>query len=168
MEENRNEPCDKCGVLDRAHGALIAGAIGDAMGMPASFFTRNHIKSVYGYIDDFLDPDPETQTWHGDLAAGEVTDDTMEGLIIADVLIERGTFDRDVSIAKMRAWAVEHNILDTTVIGPSTRRFLTAIVEGRNPVETSKQSTTNGSAMRVAPIGVKYYDDMRLCLQAAA
>lgn len=168
MEENRNEPYDKCGVLDRAHGALIAGAIGDAMGMPASFFTRDRIKEVYGYIDDFLDPDTDAQTWHAGLRAGEITDDTMEGLIIADVLIERGTFDRDVFMAKMRAWAVEHNILATTVIGPSTRRFLTAIVEHRDPAKTSKESTTNGSAMRVAPVGIKYYDDMRLCLQAAA
>lgn len=155
-------------VQDRAYGALIGGAIGDAMGMPASFFTRDRIKEVYGYIDDFLDPDTDAQTWHADLKAGEITDDTMEGLIVARVLIDSGHFDRDVFIEQMRRWAVEQNMLETTVIGPSTRRFLTAIVEHRDPAETSKESTTNGSAMRVAPVGIKYYDDMRQCLQAAA
>ena len=36
--------------LDRAYGALVGGAIGDAMGMPASFLTRQQIRTAYGYI----------------------------------------------------------------------------------------------------------------------
>lgn len=155
-------------MLDRAYGALIGGAIGDAMGMPASFFTRDRIKRVYGYIDDFLIPDAESQTWHGELKAGEVTDDTMESLIIARILIEKGGFDRSAFISEMRSWAIQYRMLESTVIGPSTRRFLTAIVENKDPEATAKESATNGSAMRAAPIGIKYYGDMEACLKAAA
>jgi ADP-ribosylglycohydrolase len=54
------------------------------------------------------------------------------------------------------------------VIGPSTRRFLEAIVENRDPSESSKLSMTNGSAMRVAPVGVKYYYDFKECIRVAA
>ena len=43
-------------ILDRAYGALAGGAVGDAMGMPASFLTRSQIEKSYGYIRDFLEP----------------------------------------------------------------------------------------------------------------
>ena len=60
------------GLLDRAYGALVGGAIGDAMGMPASFLTRAQIEKSYGYIQDFLEPEKDVQSYHGDLQyAGE-------------------------------------------------------------------------------------------------
>ena len=34
-------------MLDRAYGALVGGAIGDAMGMPASFLTRAQIIVIF-------------------------------------------------------------------------------------------------------------------------
>jgi len=36
-------------IIDRAYATLVCGAIGDAMGMPASFLTREQIKTNYGY-----------------------------------------------------------------------------------------------------------------------
>lgn len=79
-------------MLDRAYGALIGGAIGDAMGMPASFMTRAQIEKAYGYINDFLEPEKDVQSYHGNLQAAEITDDTMESVIICNVLIENGGF----------------------------------------------------------------------------
>ena len=78
--------------LDRAYGALVGGAIGDAMGMPASFLTRQQIRTAYGYIQDFLTPQKEVQSYHGNLQAGEITDDTMESVIITRVLLNHGEF----------------------------------------------------------------------------
>ncbi|QIB69126.1 hypothetical protein Ami103574_07245 [Aminipila butyrica] len=155
-------------MLDRAYGALVGGAIGDAMGMPASFFTREKMKRTYGYIDDFVTPEAEAQTYHGSLQAGEVTDDTMESVILGEVLIGHGQFNKEAFNQAMKEWAIQQKMLETTVIGPSTRRYLTALIEGRNPEETSGDSATNGSAMRVAPVGVKYWNDMAGCFQAAA
>lgn len=154
--------------LDRAYGTLVGGAIGDAMGMPASFFTRDQIKKTYGYIGDFLEPEAKTQSWHGNLSAGEVTDDTMESLIIAKILMEQGEFSKTAFNLAMKDWCIKGNMLESTVIGPSTRRYLTALVEGKDPEEGAKESTTNGSAMRVAPIGIKYWNDFDACLMAAA
>jgi len=155
-------------MIERAYGALIGGAIGDAMGMPASFFTRDKIKNVYGYITDFVKPEANAQQYHGNLNAGEITDDTMESMIISDILIKNNRFEREAFIREMRDWALDYKMLESTVIGPSTRRFLETIIENRDPAEASKLSTTNGSAMRVAPVGVKYYYDLDECVRVAA
>ena len=155
-------------ILDRAYGALVGGAIGDAMGMPASFLTREQIKNTYGYIEDFLKPDEDVQKYHGSLEAGDITDDTMESIIVSKVLIEHNGFSEEAFNAEMKKWAIEQKMLESTVIGPSTRRYLTALIEGREPKETSGKGNTNGSAMRAAPIGVKYYNDIAKCIEAAA
>jgi len=140
-------------MLDRIYGCLICSAIGDAMGMPASFMSPEQIKRVYGRIDNFIKP-AEEQKAHGNLNDGQITDDTEEALIISSVLSEAKKFDVDLFVKKMRDWAIEKNMLETTVIGPSTRNFLKALVDGDDFSETAKYGDTNGGAMRVMPIGI--------------
>ena len=155
-------------MLDRAYGTLVGGAIGDAMGMPASFLTRRQITDTYGYIRDFLEPEKDVQSYHGDLKAGEITDDTMESVIISQVLIQHGAFSEEAFNAAMKQWAIEQKMLESTVIGPSTRRYLTALIEGTDPKLTAGKGMTNGSAMRAAPIGIRYHNDLTQCIEAAA
>ena len=155
-------------MFDRAYGALIGGAIGDAMGMPASFLTRSQITANYGYIRDFLTPEKEVQSFHGDLKAGQITDDTMESVIVGQVLIQCGGFSEEVFNAAMKQWAIEQKMLESTVIGPSTRRYLTALIQGTDPKLTAGQGMTNGSAMRAAPIGIRYHNHLTKCIEAAA
>ena len=141
-------------MKNRALGCLYGGAIGDAMGMPASFMSPEQVKKVYGRIESFLEPEKSEQEYHGDLAAGEVTDDTEETLIISEVLLECNGFSEEAFVEKMKNWCIENDMLNSTVIGPSTRNFLTAIVEGTDYYEKGKFGDTNGAAMRVAPIGI--------------
>lgn len=155
-------------MFDRAYGALVGGAIGDAMGMPASFLTRRQITATYGYIEDFLEPQKEVQSYHGDLKAGEITDDTMESVILSQVIIQHGGFSEAAFNEAMKDWAIRQKMLESTVIGPSTRRYLEALVAGRDPKLTAGQGVTNGSAMRVAPIGIRYHEDLGKCLEMAA
>lgn len=152
-------------MLDRAYGCLIGSAIGDAMGMPASFMSPEKIKRIYGRISDFLSPDKE-QIAHAKLVQGEFTDDTEESLIIADVLIEKRKFDVPLFIIKMREWAIENKMLESTVIGPSTRRFLEAIVSGEDYAKAGQQGDTNGGAMRVAPIGIFYHGNLKEAIRS--
>lgn len=154
--------------LNRAVGCLYGGAIGDAMGMPASFMTRKQIRDTYGYIEDFLTPDREVQDVHTGLEAGEITDDTYESLIVANVLIENKGFNEEAFCRHMKNWAVENDMLNSDLIGPSTRRFLTALIEGKDPKEGSKFGDTNGSAMRAAPVGIYYWNEPAACVEAAA
>ncbi|HWR07731.1 ADP-ribosylglycohydrolase family protein [Sporomusa sp.] len=153
-------------MLDRAYGCLIGAAIGDAMGMPASFMTPQQIEKSYGRIIGFNKPSVE-QVAHGMLTEGAITDDTEESLIIAGVLIEHAGFSRELFVAKMKEWAIKNKMLASTVIGPSTRRFLTAITEGGDYIEAAKIGDTNGGAMRVAPIGIYYHGDIKQAVQAA-
>jgi ADP-ribosylglycohydrolase len=153
-------------MITRAYGCLVGSAIGDAMGMPASFMSPDKIKRIYGRITDFLPPDKE-QIAHGMLEEGEITDDTEESLIIAEVLAEARKFDEALFIEKMRSWATEKKMLESTVIGPSTRRFLNAIVNGGDPSEVGKLGDTNGGAMRVAPVGIFYHGRIDQAIEAA-
>lgn len=147
-------------MKNRALGCLYGGAIGDAMGMPASFMSPEQVKKVYGRIDSFLEPEKSEQEYHGDLAAGEITDDTEETLIISEVLLECDGFSEEAFIEKMKQWCIRNDMLNSTVIGPSTRNFLTAIVEGKDYNEKGKLGDTNGAAMRVAPIGIFNHGDI--------
>ncbi len=153
--------------LDRAWGALLGGAVGDAMGMPASFFTRRQIKEQYGFIADFLAP-AEAQQAHAGLEAASVTDDSMEALLVAQVLLRSGGFDRAAFLDAMKRWALEARMLESSVIGPSTRRFLEAVTQDRDPSEGAREAVTNGSAMRAAPIGLRFWRNQAECAQQAA
>jgi ADP-ribosylglycohydrolase len=153
-------------MIDRAAGCLFGSAIGDAMGMPASFMSPEQVKRNYGRITDFLKPSTE-QVAHGALHKAEITDDTQETIILAQTLIEAKGFDEKIFIEKMIRWAVEQDMLSSTVIGPSTRRFLRAIIGGGDYVRIGKSGDTNGAAMRVAPVGIFYHGDPeRACREA--
>lgn len=151
-------------ITDRAYGCLICSAIGDAMGMPASFMSPEQIQQVYGRITDFVKPSKE-QIAHANLDDGQITDDTEEALIVSSVLIEAKTFDLNLFIDKMRTWAIEKNMLETTVIGPSTRRFLEALVEGTDFSQTARYGDTNGGAMRVMPIGIFHHGNKQKTIE---
>jgi ADP-ribosylglycohydrolase len=154
-------------LLDKAYGSLIATAIGDAMGMPASFMSPSQIRRIYGRITDFMTPDKE-QTAHVSVVAGGITDDTQESLIISSVLIEAGRFDTDLFVEKMRDWAEKHKMLESTVIGPSTRKFLETILSRGDYVEAGKNGDTNGAAMRVGPIGIYHHGNVAKAIKDAA
>ncbi|HEY3424641.1 MAG TPA: ADP-ribosylglycohydrolase family protein, partial [Negativicutes bacterium] len=153
-------------MLDRAYGCLIGTAIGDAMGMPASFMTPSQIEKSYGRISGFNKPSAE-QIAHGSLAEGTITDDTEESIIIASVLIEKSGFDKELFVSKMRDWALDNKMLESTVIGPSTRRFLTCIIEGSDYLTAARHGDTNGGAMRVAPIGIFHHGDVKMAIADA-
>lgn len=153
-------------MIDRAYGALIGSAIGDAMGMPASFMTPKQIEKSYGKILGFNKPSSE-QIAHGSLNEGQITDDTEESIIIASVLIEKSGFDKDLFVAKMRDWAIKNKMLETTVIGPSTRKFLTCIINGEDYIKAARLGDTNGGAMRAAPIGIFHHGDIKMATKDA-
>ena len=41
------------GALDRAHGALLGLAIGDALGMPTQMLSRSRVRELWGRIEGF-------------------------------------------------------------------------------------------------------------------
>jgi len=153
-------------VLDRAYGSLVGSAIGDAMGMPASFMSPSQIRQEYGRITDFVKPTKE-QMAHSDFHDGQITDDTEKSLIIASVLTEAKVFDLELYLKKMRNWAIENKMLETTVIGPSTRRFLEVLIDEGDLSDVGKTGDTNGGAMSVMPIGIFHHRDKEKAIEDA-
>jgi len=97
-------------------------------------------------------------------ASYEEIEHNKESIILSDVIIKNNGFCQKAFNSAMKEWAIKYKMLESTVIGPSTRKYLTAIINEQDPIETAKTGNTNGSAMRVAPIGIKYYNDIDKCI----
>lgn len=140
---------------DRALGALYGLAIGDALGMPTQSLRRADIAERFGRLDRFEDG-PADQPIAPGMPAGSVTDDTEQAVLVARLLIEgRGRIAPHRFAAELAAW--EQTMVakgSSDLLGPSTKRAIDAIAAGVPPEETGRFGTTNGAAMRIAPIGV--------------
>lgn len=144
-------------ALDHAMGALVGLALGDALGMPTQSMSPRRIHEEYGSITGLVDASPE-QPIAPSMKAGSVTDDTEQALLVADLLIAHNGAIPPMEFAKtLLEWEdamVARGSLD--LLGPSTKVALEAVRNGADPTSTGKTGTTNGAAMRVAPIGIAF------------
>ncbi|MGO1316819.1 MAG: ADP-ribosylglycohydrolase family protein [Cellulomonadaceae bacterium] len=144
-------------TLDRARGALFGLAIGDALGMPTQSMSRRLIHERYGTIDDFV-AGAADQPIAPNMPAGSVTDDTEQAVLVGHLLVAgNGHVDPGALAHELIAWErsmIARGSLD--LLGPSTKAALTALQEGRPAEETGRTGTTNGAAMRVAPVGIAH------------
>jgi len=142
-------------ALDRSIGALYGLAIGDALGMPSQTLSPADIAHRYGRIEDFVQPYADHPVSHG-LSAAQVTDDTEQSLLLARrLLLDPQGFD-DLGWARdLMDWEADiraRGLRD--LLGPSSKAALNALLAGASPEVTGLQGTTNGAAMRVAPVGI--------------
>lgn len=148
---------------DRAMGALIGVALGDALGMPSQTMTRDQIAAAYGNITDFVAPIEDHPVSHGLLAA-QITDDTEQTLLLAHRLIaDEGRFDDAAWAAALLAWERDvraRGLRD--LLGPSSKAALEALLVGVPIAETGRNGTTNGAAMRIVPVGIATPPDIGL------
>jgi ADP-ribosylglycohydrolase len=142
-------------TCDRALGALYGLALGDALGMPSQTLSPEDIRAHYGTIEDFVAPFPDHPVSHG-LQAGQVTDDTEQALLLARRLIrDPGRFDAAGWAEDLLGWEADvrrRGLRD--LLGPSSRAALEAIAQGVPPDQAGRAGTTNGAAMRIAPVGI--------------
>ncbi|HHY62291.1 MAG TPA: hypothetical protein GYA11_04830 [Firmicutes bacterium] len=142
------------GSLDpsRVAGTLAGVAIGDAMGMPSEFMTREEIRDVYGRIEGFCVP--HEGHIHAGMAGGCITDDTEQTIAIIEALERHDRITPEVAAAAYLGWAQQCNAYESSVLGPSSRRALERLKAGEDPQVTGSSGNTVGAAMRVAPIGI--------------
>lgn len=143
------------GRVGRAEGALLGLAVGDALGMPTQGLPRATVDRLYGPLRWF-EPGPDANEISGGLPAGRITDDTDQALIVARALIAGGGHLPPGRLANdLLAWEARMAATGSLdLLGPSTKRALTALVGGADPEESGRWGDTNGAAMRVAPVGV--------------
>jgi ADP-ribosylglycohydrolase len=140
---------------DSALGALYGLAIGDALGMPTQMMSRAAIAKRYGSLRTFEPADADHPLAAG-MPAASITDDTEQALLVARLLIEGDGHIEGRRFARelvrwedgMRA----RGSLD--LLGPSTKRAVEAVIAGEPTDESGRYGTTNGAAMRVAPVGI--------------
>ena len=144
--------------FSRAYGALAGLALGDALGMPTQAMSPQQIQAVYGNVTGLVDAD-KSQPYAPGMAAGSVTDDTEQALLIASLLLKGHgsglSLDASEFSHALLAWEdsmIERGSLD--LLGPSTKAALERVRAGENPLRVGGEGTTNGAAMRVTPIGI--------------
>jgi ADP-ribosylglycohydrolase len=140
-------------LLARIHGCLAGVAVGDAFGMPMAGWTPVEVKSRYGYVNDLIAPALD-HPLHGKLPLGSITDDTQLTMAIVDMILVDGAVSRRGMADRIVKWVTENNLLETRILGPSTKAAVRDLMVGHDPSETGRLGTTNGGAMKISPIGI--------------
>ncbi|MBC3516566.1 ADP-ribosylglycohydrolase family protein [Neobittarella massiliensis] len=141
-------------LYDRVLGSIYGVAVGDALGMATSFLTPEQIREQFGdWVDTFHDPEPG-HIFHDGLKAGEYTDDTEQTVAIMNSFIKYHKVVPEDIVSEILAWAERVKDKYASPLGPSTERALKSIKAGGSYEDTGKRGNTNGSAMRIAPVGI--------------
>lgn len=146
---------------DRAIGALVGLAVGDALGTTVEFRARGSFKPVTDLMGGgtFM------------LKPGEWTDDTSMALCLADSLNATPDLDpRDLADRFVRWWQMGENSVNGRCfdIGNATRNALARYVATGNALAGSydPRIAGNGSLMRLAPIAIRFHAVNTACNRA--
>lgn len=156
---------EEAAAKDRAVGALLGLAVGDALGTTLEFAARDSVPRV----TDLVGGGPFG------LAAGRWTDDASMALCLADSLVEggaeRGLDPGDLMRRFVRWWKDGENSATGHCfdIGGTTRAALARFERTGAPLAGSAdpRSAGNGSLMRLSPVAIRWRRDLPAA-QAAA
>jgi ADP-ribosyl-[dinitrogen reductase] hydrolase len=154
---------DPDAIRDRALGAMLGLAIGDAVGTTLEFARRD----AQPRITDIVGGGPFG------LKPGEWTDDTAMALALADSLAVNPDLDEHDLMTRFVDWYRRGNYSCTGHcfdIGITTRQALARFEQTGNPVAGSEHPHTagNGSLMRLAPVAVRHWPDREKLADVAA
>jgi len=136
--------------------------------MPSQTLTREDIRRRYGEITDFVAPYAGHPISDG-LQAAQVTDDTEQALLLGRRLLQHsGKVDAQGWALDLLDWEAGMRARGLSdLLGPSSKAALNAIRRGADPNEAAKHGTTNGAAMRIAPVGLlASVDDLAVLVDA--
>ncbi|MGY0219984.1 ADP-ribosylglycohydrolase family protein [Endozoicomonadaceae bacterium StTr2] len=150
--------------MDRAKGALLGLALGDALGTTVEFRERGSFEPLTGLCGG----------GPFNLKSGQWTDDTSMMLCLADSLLATGENDPDDQINRYLRWQ-QHGENSSTGscfdIGSTVSKALQRYTITANPLagSTDEWSAGNGSLMRIAPIALFHHaEPLPVLLDAAA
>lgn len=152
----------------RIYHILLGIAYGDSLGMPSENLNPQQIKKEFGYIDK-LTPSGSIDFMNRNFKAGKVTDDTENTIFICNMLIETGgEVNKEIFVKHLTNW-LETDPDSMKVTGPSTLRAIQAIKNGESIDKAGINGTTNGAAMKIAPIGMlQSYKNLQVLVQQVA
>jgi ADP-ribosyl-[dinitrogen reductase] hydrolase len=138
-------------MYDRMRGGLYGVAVGDALGGTTEFMRPADIQSAHGYLTEIVGGG----VWR--LEPGEVTDDTMMTLCVAEGMLEQPDNPMEAIGSRFLAWYRTR----PKDVGNTIRHALEAF-EGDwfdAAIRTDRslgQSGGNGSLMRCLPVALGY------------
>jgi ADP-ribosylglycohydrolase len=144
-------------LYDRILGALIGAAAGDGMGAATEARTTGQIIEYFGHpVTDF--ETPPMDTFGAGNVPGQATDDFSSAWFLAKSLVEnRGAVDQEAVKKALVEWS-GHAVFFDRFAGPTTRmaikKFKGEYVPESGGVKLSSRQATNGSAMRISPVGM--------------
>ena len=151
-------------LRSRFTGAIVGFAVGDALGMPTQFLSRDEIRNYYrkpvttfiraheGHASQFLPP-------------GSYTDDTQMMLATAECLVECGTLEPARQADALLSW-----YLNTTPHRTPMRANELAckhLATGKGWNKSGVFSSGCGAAIRMPPIGLLYLRNTDALVKAA-
>jgi hypothetical protein len=150
-------------IRDRAIGALIGLAVGDAVGTTLEFKQRDS----YPRLTDMVGGGPFR------LKPGQWTDDTSMALALADSLLVADGFDPEDLMRRFVAWRDEGAYSCTGTcfdIGMTVSSALSRWQRSGDPLagSTDPNSAGNGSLMRLSPVAIRHWQDREKLRHIAA
>ena len=150
-------------IRDRAIGALVGLAVGDALGTTLEFSARD----VRRRLTDMEGGGPFR------LKPGQWTDDTSMALALADSLHTCGVMDEHDLMTRFVQWWKEGAYSSTGTcfdIGITVSGALRRFRANGDPLAGSidPMNAGNGSLMRLAPVALRYWNDRDKLRDAAA
>jgi len=141
---------------ERILGGLFGVACGDALGGTLEFMSKDEIKRKYGYLKDIIGGG----CW--DLKPGEVTDDTMMTIAVAEGILD----NPENPIDDIGKHFIEWYDSKPRDIGNIIRIALGQYKRSNDWMKTAYyahqvtggKSAGNGSLMRCLPVALYYYD----------
>jgi ADP-ribosyl-[dinitrogen reductase] hydrolase len=136
-------------IKERALGAYLGLAVGDALGAPIEFLTKREISHRGGHKE---------MTGGGwlKLKPGQVTDDTEMSLYLGRAWIEAGGWNAHLAANQLAEWLKHYPIDVGNTCRRGIRRFM---LDGSLYGLESEADGGNGAAMRILPIALATYGD---------
>ena len=145
---------DREAITDRAVGALVGLAVGDAVGTTLEFRQRD----AQPLLTDIVGGGPFG------LQPGQWTDDTAMALALADSLLECDEFDPADLMQRFTDWRRNGKYSCTGTCFDIGMTVSSALNRWEQTGEayagsTSRNTAGNGSLMRLAPVAIRFWND---------
>lgn len=134
-------------VRERARGAFLGLALGDALGATVEFMLPGEIRATHGLHREIVGGG-----WLR-LRPGAVTDDTQMSIWLGRSIVAGGGFDLERAAVHLAAWLRTGPADVGNTVRRGLRRF---VVEGTLAGDPSPGDAGNGAAMRMLPVALAF------------
>ena len=161
-------------LIDRARGALLGMAVGEAMGSPLEGLTPEMIEKKAPRIKGFLHPSKTQPSFRvGEFFRAVYEDETQAALAVTEALVRRNGFDIEIFRVQLEELG---RPISGNVFGcyrRARRNFRSAVrkmLQGEVWIKCGAHTAGSGAASRGVPLGVWFHDQpaerTRACVEA--